>query len=86
MSRKLRRVRRQASPPMRYDGHLWWYTEWFDPSQDLCCVCRELIPEEDVPLIMFTTVGEQTWQTRIHFEPCAQTLIASGAIVIGKTS
>jgi len=71
-------------PPMRKDGDLWWYTEWFDPSDDRCCVCQTLIPEEDVPLILFKDVGGQTWQCRIHWEPCASTLMSSGKITFGK--
>lgn len=67
--------RKRPGPPMHYDGRLWWYTEWFDPSDDRCCVCRKLIPEEDVPLILFKSVAGQTWQSRIHWEPCATPII-----------
>jgi hypothetical protein len=69
-------------PPMQYDGRLWWYTEWFDPAADLCCVCRQPIPEEDVPLILFKDVGRQTWQSRIHFHPCADQLFARGHLTL----
>lgn len=69
---------RARVPPMAYDGRLWWYTDWFDPAADLCCLCREPIPEDDVPLILFKDVGGQTWESRMHWEPCAQTLMASG--------
>jgi hypothetical protein len=24
--------RKARIPPMQYDGHMWWYTEWFDPD------------------------------------------------------
>lgn len=67
---------KRTTPPMFYDGTLFWYTEWFDPADDRCCVCREPIPEEDVPLILFQDVEGQTWQSRIHFEPCAAQLWA----------
>jgi hypothetical protein len=75
---------RERIPPMQYDGHFWWYTEWFDETDDRCCVCRQLIPEDDVPLILFKDVGGQTWQTRIHWHPCAETLFASGALAVRK--
>jgi len=79
--------KRAAVPPMYFDGSLFWYTDWFDPNADLCCVCREPIPEEDVPLILFKKVvskedGRQTWQTRIHFHPCAERLIKQGVIAM----
>jgi hypothetical protein len=69
---------------LHYDGRLYWYTEWFDPAADLCCLCRQPIPEDDVPLILFKTVGRQTWQCRLHMDPCGQTLIASGALAIDR--
>lgn len=63
-------------PPILFHRGLFWYTDWFDPSADLCCApdCRALIPEEDVPLILFWERDDgATWQTRIHFE-CAERL------------
>ena len=69
---------RERIPPMFYDGTLFWYTAWFDPAEDRCCVCRGPIPDAEVPLILFQDVQGQTWQSRMHFEPCAQTLFASG--------
>jgi hypothetical protein len=75
---------RRTPPPMHYDGHLWWYTERFDPAEDRCCVCRELIPEEEVPLILFKTVGTATWQTRLHWEPCANGLLVRGILQLGR--
>jgi hypothetical protein len=67
---------------MSYDGRLWWYTDWFDPAADLCCICRQPIPEDDVPLILFQTRGETTWQSRMHMDPCGQILLAGGTLTI----
>ena len=56
--------RGRAAPPMAFDGRFHWYTEWFDPADDRCCLCRGPIAEEDVPLILFKQVGRATWQAR----------------------
>jgi hypothetical protein len=59
--------RKGAAPPVIFDGWLHWYTEWFDPADDCCSLCRGPIAEEDVPLILFkeVKVAGQTWQARI---------------------
>jgi hypothetical protein len=89
-------VTRRDVPPIEFDGLVYWYVEWFDPAADLCCVCREPIPEEDVPLILFkereaqtiTAAGaivthKQTLQARVHFDPCAHVLIEGGRLRFG---
>ena len=68
-------TRAKAGPPMSFDGFLFWYTEWFDTEDDRCCAphCRQVIPEDDGPLILFKDVERKTWQTRLHVA-CASRL------------
>lgn len=62
-----RRRRDADGPPMEFDGTMYWYVRWFDESDDRCCVCREPIPEDDVPLILFKERGRETLMARLHF-------------------
>ncbi len=64
-----------AGPPMRFDHGLFWYTESFDPADDICCApdCRMPIDENDVPLMLFATRAGLTWQSRLHVS-CAERL------------
>jgi hypothetical protein len=60
---------------MSFDGRLFWYDDWFDPSDDRCCAadCRTAIDEDDVPLILFRGEGKDMQQTRLH-TACAERL------------
>jgi len=75
-------TRRDDGPPMEFDGRIYWYVKYHEPEDDRCCVCRQPIAEEDVPLILFRERGRDTLMARIHFGLCANTLIASGQLTI----
>jgi hypothetical protein len=68
-------MRDRSSPPMSFDGRLFWYEQWFDPEADLCCApdCRRPISEDDVPLILFSGTGKACKQARLH-PTCAERL------------
>jgi len=54
----------RKAPPIHFDGHFYWYTQWFDAEDDRCSKCRGLIDPDTVPLILFKDVGRETWQAR----------------------
>lgn len=61
----MRRITPAAGvPPIQYDGQFWWYTDWFDSTDDRCSRCRGPIGEDDVPLCLFKEGGAATWQAR----------------------
>jgi hypothetical protein len=62
-------------PPMEFDGRMFWYLEYFNPADDRCCApeCRQLIAEDDVPLILFKNTGPACRQSRLHVA-CAERL------------
>jgi hypothetical protein len=73
---------KRAAPPIAFDGRFYWYTEWFDPSDDRCSLCRGPIDEETVPLCLFKEIREtddrrrkpETWQARFC-EACTPIVI-----------
>lgn len=73
-----------AGPPIRFDGVLYWYLEYSDPAEDRCSLCRELIPEDDIPLILWRGKGKQTIMARLHYEPCGTKLMGTGYIKITR--
>jgi hypothetical protein len=68
-------TRKKPGPPMVFDGQIFWYVSWFDLDDDRCCapLCRKLIDEDDVPLILFKGEGKAVQQSRIHVA-CAEQL------------
>jgi hypothetical protein len=72
-------TRKPVVPPIIFDGRLWWYSQWYDPDDDRCCLCRGAISDDEVPLILFRKIdAHETWQARIHWRPCAESLFACG--------
>ena len=53
------RARRQ--PPTVVADGICWFTTWPDDS---CSVCRGRLPEDEVPLMLWKDVGDQTWQAQ----------------------
>lgn len=74
--------KRRGEVEVEFDGHLYWYVKRYDPANDLCCLCREVIPDEDVPLILFKERGSQTLMCRLHWEPCGAHLLAAGHLKV----
>jgi hypothetical protein len=58
---------------IEFDGEVYWYIDWHDPSEDRCSRCRGLIAEDDIPLILWSEDGVR--MARLHWEPCAQPII-----------
>jgi hypothetical protein len=75
-------TKRSAAPPMEFDGTIFWYLERYDPAEDRCCICRELIPDDDVPLILWKKTGRRTLMARIHWKPCVESLMAAGVLQV----
>jgi hypothetical protein len=57
---------RRRAVSIEFDGLLYWYLERFDPAEDRCSFCRELIPDADVPLIIWRGKGYDTAMARLH--------------------
>jgi hypothetical protein len=64
---------------IEFDGLLYWYLDRFDPAEDRCSFCREVIPDADVPLIIWRGRGSSTAMARLHV-PCGRLLLAAGKI------
>jgi hypothetical protein len=66
---------RDDGPPMAFDGRIFWYVSHYSPDDDRCCApgCRQLIAEDDVPLILFKGSGKACQQARLHVR-CAEQL------------
>lgn len=58
------RWRNGQTPPIVYDGRFWWYTEWWDPTDDRCCRCQARIGDEETALELWRHVGPRTWSAR----------------------
>lgn len=69
-------------PPIRFDGVVYWYTDWFDPDDDRCSFCRNLIPQAEVPFILFRSEDKKCEQARFHWTPCGEHLISTGYVKI----
>jgi hypothetical protein len=71
----------RLAPPITFDGRFFWYTDWFDPSDDRCSLCCAAIPEDAVPLCLFKGVGRKTWQARFC-DSCTGTV--AKMLVLGR--
>jgi hypothetical protein len=61
---------------------VYWYLKYYDPTDDRCCLCRELIDDEHVPLVLFHERGRATLMARFHMEPCGASLLQSGYFAV----
>lgn len=57
--------KRDAPPPVHFDGRIYWYTEWTPLTGRHCCLCRGPIDDDEVPLILWKGTGKATWEA--HF-------------------
>jgi hypothetical protein len=61
---------------IEFDGLLYWYRGWFDATEDRCSFCRELIADEETPILIWR---DPTSMARLHVA-CGRRLLAAGKI------